>query len=314
MSDKTLVLVDGSSYLFRAYHALPSLTNSKQFPTGAIHGVISMLRSLYEEYKPDYFGVIFDPKGKTLRDDYFPDYKANRPPMPDDLRQQIEPIFDIVRALGYPLVIVDRVEADDVIGTLARAAAKKKIAVVISTGDKDMAQLVDDNITLVNTMDNSVLDVDGVAKKFGVPPDRIIDYLTLIGDKVDNIPGVDKVGPKTAVKWLDQYGTLDSIVANADEIGGKVGENLRNALDDIPLSKKLVTIIDDVEMDVGFDDLVPGERDIERLTELFQDLEFKTWLRQLAQSAPAGDDPAPPTESSVTYETIFTEADRKSVV
>lgn len=309
MTDKKLVLVDGSSYLFRAYHALPSLTNSKQFPTGAIHGVISMLRSLYEEYKPDYFGVIFDPKGKTLRDDYFPEYKANRPPMPDDLRQQIEPIFDIVRALGYPLVIVDRVEADDVIGTLARAAAKEQVEVVISTGDKDMAQLVDDHITLVNTMDNSVLDIDGVGKKFGVPPTRIVDYLTLIGDKVDNIPGVDKVGPKTAVKWLDQYGSLDAIVANANDIGGKVGENLRNALDDIPLSKKLVTIIDDVDMDVAFDELKPGERDIERLTELFQQLEFKTWLRQLAQSTPAGDDPAPATESSATYETIFTEAE-----
>jgi len=304
MTDKKLVLVDGSSYLFRAYHALPALTNSKQFPTGAIHGVISMLRSLYDEYTPDYFGVIFDPKGKTLRDDYFPEYKANRPPMPDDLRQQIEPIFEIIRALGFPLVIVDHVEADDVIGTLARAAAADDIEVVISTGDKDMAQLVNGKIRLINTMDHSVLDPDGVENKFGVRPERIVDYLTLIGDKVDNIPGVDKVGPKTAVKWLGQYGDLDSIIANADSIGGKVGENLRNALDDIPLSKRLVTIIDDVDVGVTVNELVAGERDRSRLTTLFQELEFKTWLRQLGESdEPVAEDitEAP----TVEYETIL---------
>ena len=186
-----------------------------------------MLRNLYEKYKPEYFGVVFDPKGKTLRDDWFPEYKANRPSMPDDLRAQVEPIFDLVRGFGYPMLMVERVEADDVIGTLARAAAAKHIEVIISTGDKDMAQLVCDEISLVNTMDNSVLDSAGVVGKFGVRPDQIIDYLTLIGDRVDNIPGVDKVGPKTAVKWLDKYDNLENIIANADEIPGKVGENLR---------------------------------------------------------------------------------------
>jgi len=307
MTGKRIVLVDGSSYLFRAYHALPSLTNSKHFPTGAIHGVISMLKRLYEDYKPDYFGVIFDPKGKTLRDDYFPAYKANRPPMPDDLRVQVEPMFEIIKALGYPLVVVDRVEADDVIGTLARRAAADDIEVVISTGDKDMAQLVDDRIRLVNTMDNVVLDSDGVMEKFGVKPSQIIDYLTLIGDKVDNIPGVDKVGPKTAVKWLEAYGDLDTIVAKADEIGGKVGENLRKSIDDLPLSKKLVTIIDDVALDVDVTDLAPRPRDTGRLDALFRELEFKSWLKQLGESDTAPVPTAQPAADSINYETVLDE-------
>ncbi|HJP37315.1 MAG TPA: 5'-3' exonuclease H3TH domain-containing protein, partial [Gammaproteobacteria bacterium] len=213
MSSKKLVLVDGSSYLYRAFHALPELKNSKDFPTGAVHGVIAMLRSLYEEYEPELFGVVFDPKGKTIRNDWYPAYKANRPPMPDALRAQVPPILEIVRALGYPLLIVDRVEADDVIGTLARRAAADDIEVIISTGDKDMAQLVDGRTRLVNTMDHSVLDVEGVVQKFGVRPEQMVDYLTLVGDKVDNIPGVDKVGPKTAVKWLKEYDDLDHIIA-----------------------------------------------------------------------------------------------------
>lgn len=288
MTVKKLVLVDGSSYLYRAFHALPSLTNSKGSPTGAIHGVIAMLRNLYEQYRPEYFGVVFDPKGKTLRDDWYPQYKANRPSMPDELRTQVEPIFEVVRALGYPLVMVDRVEADDVIGTLARTAAALDLEVIVSTGDKDMAQLVCDEIRLVNTMDNSVLDIAGVVEKFGVRPDQIIDYLTLIGDKVDNIPGVDKVGPKTAVKWLEKYDNLENIVANANEIPGKIGENLRMSIDDLPLSKRLVTIIDDIKLDVEPNDLQPGEWDRVRLTELFRELEFKSWLKQLGETTVAG--------------------------
>ena len=311
MTSKKLVLVDGSSYLYRAFHALPSLTNSKEFPTGAIHGVIAMLKSLYEEHKPDYFGVVFDPRGKTLRDEWYPQYKANRPPMPDDLREQVPPIFDIVRALGYPLVVVDAVEADDVIGTLARRAAADGIEVVISTGDKDMAQLVDEHIRLVNTMDNSVLDAAGVVEKFGVRPDQIIDYLTLMGDKVDNIPGVDKVGPKTAVKWLEKYDDLENVVAHAGEIPGKVGENLRNSIADLPLSKRLVTIIDiddvnDVDLDLALDDLMPRKWDHERLRELFGELEFKNWLKQLEEVT--GAEVAEPAASpDIDYETILDE-------
>jgi DNA polymerase I len=304
MTKQKLVLVDGSSYLYRAFHALPSLTNSKNFPTGAIHGVVSMLRNLYQEYRPDYYAVVFDPKGKTLRDDWYPEYKANRPAMPDELRLQIGPIHDIVRALGYPLVMIDKVEADDVIGTLARAAAVQDIEVIISTGDKDMAQLVTDKIHLINTMDNSVLDIAGVVGKFGVRPDQIIDYLTLIGDKADNIPGVDKVGPKTAVKWLEQYNDLENIISHAHEIPGKIGENLRDSLDNLPLSKRLVTIIDDVELGLAFDDLKPDEWNRSRLTEIFQDLEFNSWLKQLDDSG----EPKPSTPqdaSDFDYETIF---------
>ena len=304
MASKKLVLVDGSSYLYRAFHALPSLTNSKGFPTGAIHGVIAMLRNLYEEYQPEYFGVVFDPKGKTLRDDWFPAYKANRPSMPDELRSQIQPIHDLVRALGYPLVMVNRVEADDVIGTLARAAAAKNLEVIISTGDKDMAQLVCENIRLVNTMDHSVLDIAGVVKKFGVRPDQIIDYLTLIGDKVDNIPGIDKVGPKTAVKWLEKYDKLDNIISNADEIPGKIGDNLRTSIEDLPLSKRLVTIIDSIELDVAPDQLQPTPWDQDRLTELFRELEFKSWLKQLGdpEVASSGE---PTNGHEVDYEMIL---------
>jgi DNA polymerase-1 len=304
MATKKLVLVDGSSYLYRAFHALPPLTNSKGFPTGAIHGVISMLRNLFDEYEPEYYAVVFDPKGKTLRDDYFPEYKANRPSMPDELRSQIEPIHNLVRALGYPLVMIDKVEADDVIGTLARAAAAQGLEVIISTGDKDMAQLVNDQIRLINTMDNSVLDTVGVVNKFGVRPDQIIDYLTLMGDKVDNIPGIEKVGPKTAVKWLEKYDTLDNLIENAADITGKVGENLRNGLDDLPLSKRLVTIIDDVETGIQLGGLEPSQWDRERLFELFTELEFSSWLKQLADvaaSRPAEKEP----ENPVTYEAIL---------
>ena len=227
----TIVLVDGSSYLFRAFHAMPSLTTSDGEPTGAVRGVVNMLRRLRADWPSEYFAVVFDAPGKTFRDDWYPEYKANRPPMPDELRAQIEPLHRIVRALGLPLLCVPGVEADDVIGTLAERAGKSGCRVVISTNDKDMAQLVDERVTLVNTMDDSVLDEAGVEARFGVPPGRIVDYLTLVGDSVDNVPGVPKVGPKTAVKWLAAYGSLDGVRDNAAAIGGKVGEYLREFLD-----------------------------------------------------------------------------------
>ncbi|MGR8947038.1 MAG: DNA polymerase I [Gammaproteobacteria bacterium] len=301
-----LVLVDGSSYLFRAFHALPALTNSNHEPTGAIHGVIAMLKRLVEDYQPERLGVVFDPKGKTIRNDWYPEYKANRPTMPDELRQQIKPLHEIVEALGFPLIIVDGYEADDVIGTLARRAAEQDFDVVISTGDKDMAQLVSDQITLINTMDNSVLDQDGVVDKFGVKPEQIIDYLTLIGDKVDNIPGVPKVGPKTAVKWLDEYQSLDNLLANAAEIKGKVGENLRDTVSDLPMSKKLVTIIDDLDLNVNIDDLNIREPEREKLVEMFTALEFKAWLKQLLdQQAEPGAIGNSETSIATNYETVL---------
>ena len=244
---KLLLLVDGSSYLFRAYHALPPLTNSKGQATGAIYGVINMIKRLIDETQPDYLAIVFDAKGKTFRNDLYKDYKANRPPMPDDLREQIAPLHELVTALGYPLLVIPEVEADDVIGTLAKQGDEHGLRTLISTGDKDMAQLVNANTTLINTMNNSQLDEEGVVKKFGVRPDQIIDYLALIGDTSDNIPGVPKVGPKTAAKWLDAYDNLDNIIKGADKIKGKIGENLRNSLEQLPLSHKLATI----KLDVG---------------------------------------------------------------
>jgi DNA polymerase-1 len=230
MKNADCILVDGSSYLYRAFHALPPLTTSKGQPTGAIKGVVNMLRSLRKDYPHSAMAVVFDAKGDTFRNAMYADYKANRPPMPDDLRSQVQPLHDIIRAMGLPLLIVDGVEADDVIGTLAMQARKHKHEVLISTGDKDMAQLVGPHVTLVNTMTNTVMDREGVIEKFGIAPEQIVDYLALMGDKVDNIPGVDKCGPKTAVKWLQEYGTLENVMANADRIGGKIGENLRAAL------------------------------------------------------------------------------------
>jgi DNA polymerase-1 len=237
-----LVLVDASGYLFRAYHALPKLTNSRGEATGALVGVLNMLRKLIDEQRPDYIGVVFDAAGPTFRDALYADYKANRPPMPDDLREQLEPLKEIIRAMGLPLLEVPEVEADDVIGTLATRAAEQGIATLISTGDKDMAQLVDEHVTLVNTMSDSVLDPAGVKEKFGVPPERIVDYLSLMGDSVDNIPGVPKCGPKTAAKWIMSTASLDGVIANADKIKGKIGEHLRASLDQLPLSRELTTI------------------------------------------------------------------------
>ena len=228
------ILIDASGYLFRAYHALPKLTNSKGEATGALVGVLAMLRKLLDEHRPDYVAVVFDAPGKTFRDAIYPAYKANRPPMPDDLREQILPLQEIVRAMGLPLLVIPDVEADDVIGTLATRAAAASIPTLVSTGDKDMAQLVGDHVTLVNTMTDSWMDRDGVIAKFGVPPERIVDFLSLMGDAVDNVPGVPKCGPKTAAKWIQDYGDLDGVVANADRVGGKVGESLRAALPQSP--------------------------------------------------------------------------------
>ncbi|PXF32967.1 DNA polymerase I [Pokkaliibacter plantistimulans] len=278
-----LILVDGSSYLYRAYHALPPLTNKAGQPTGAIKGVLSMLRSLRQAYPDSLTVVVFDAKGKTFRDDLYPEYKAHRPPMPDDLRSQIEPLHQAIRALGYPLLAISGVEADDVIGTLATQAWQLQQPTVISTGDKDMAQLVNEHVTLVNTMTDSTMDIEGVKEKFGVAPDRIIDYLALMGDKVDNVPGVPSVGPKTAVKWLSEFGSLEQIVAQADSIKGKVGEKLREFADQLPLSKQLVTIRCDVELPQPLTELVMLEPEVELLKSMYAELEFRGWLKELEQ-------------------------------
>lgn len=285
-TDAPLVLVDGSSYLFRAFHALPPLTNSQGEPTGAIHGVVNMLKRLLANYPTPDFVVVFDAPGKTFRHEMYADYKANRPPMPDELRSQIEPLHAIVRAMGMPLLAIADVEADDVIGTLAKQASDAGRAVIISTGDKDMAQLVNEHVTLVNTMSDTTMDIDGVVEKFGVPPDRIIDYLALVGDKVDNIPGVPSCGPKTAVKWLNLYGSLDDVMAKAGEVKGKIGEKLRAALADLPLSYQLATIKTDVALALDEDSLTLGQQDTEALRDLFTHLEMRSALRDLG-NAPA---------------------------
>ena len=283
----TLLLVDGSSYLYRAFHALPDLRTAGGEPTGAIRGVLSMLRVLEADYKSDFRAVVFDAKGKTFRDDWYPEYKAHRPSMPEDLVAQIAPLHECIHAAGWPLLMVDGVEADDVIGTLSRQATEAGIDCVISTGDKDLTQLVNPHVRLVNTMSNEVLDEAGVKAKFGVPPGRIIDYLALVGDTSDGIPGVSKVGPKTAVKWLEAYGSLDAIVAHAAEIGGAVGENLRKHLDFLPLGVKLVTVVCDLPLPLSVVELAPQAPDREKLAELYARLEFKGWLRELSGEAPA---------------------------
>ncbi|MEZ5539062.1 MAG: DNA polymerase I [Pseudomonadales bacterium] len=281
MKHADCILVDGSSYLYRAFHALPPLTTSKGQPTGAVKGVINMLRSLRKQYPHSAIAVVFDPKGDTFRNALYADYKANRPPMPDDLRAQITPLHALIRAMGIPLLIVDGVEADDVIGTLAVQARDQQQEVLISTGDKDMAQLVGAHVTLVNTMTDTVMDRDGVIEKFGIAPEQIVDYLALMGDKVDNIPGVEKCGPKTAVKWLQEFGTLDNVMANADKVSGKIGENLRAALSFLPLSQQLATIKTDVEMPINWRDLQAGEPDRAALLEWFTELEFKSWIAEV---------------------------------
>jgi DNA polymerase-1 len=310
-----LVLVDGSSYIYRAFHALPPLTNSRGEPTGAVHGVLNMLVKLRRETGAERFAVVFDASGPTFRDKLFAEYKSNRPPMPDELRSQIEPVLEAVEAMGLPLLRVSGVEADDVIGTLAAQAAGNGIDTLISTGDKDMAQLVGPHVTLVNTMTGKMLDHDGVVEKFGVEPGQIIDYLALVGDKSDNIPGVPKVGPKTAAKWLQQYRDIDRLVESAAEIPGKVGESLRANLEQLALSRELATIRCDVELDIGADELVPGAADNERLRTLYQRLELKNLLRQLPADDDSGDSvphetaavAAAATPAATDYETILSE-------
>jgi DNA polymerase-1 len=297
---KSLLLIDGSSYLYRAFHALPQLTNSRGDPTGAVFGVINMLKKTLADYEPDYVAVVFDAKGKTFRHEWYAQYKATRPPMPDELRAQIGPLHDLVRALGLPLLEVEGVEADDVIGTLAVQAEKSDIRTIISTGDKDMAQLVNDHIELVNTMSNTSMDADGVKAKFGVSPKQIIDYLALIGDTSDNVPGVPKVGPKTAVKWLDEYGSLDAIIQHADEFKGKIGENLRATLEQLPLSRDLVTIRTDVDLDSKPDGLKKGAVDVRQLESLLGMLEFSSGVDAFLDG-----EKTQRSAASVQYETVL---------
>ena len=278
---QTLLLVDGSSYLYRAFHGLPDLRSPQGEPTGAIYGVINMLRKLRSDYKPDYLACVMDAKGKTFRDDWYPEYKANRTAMPDDLSVQIEPLLQTIRALGWPLLMIEGVEADDVIGTLAKHAEARGAKTVISTGDKDLTQLVTPHVSLINTMSNETLDEAGVLAKFGVEPARIVDYLSLVGDSVDNVPGVEKVGPKTAVKWLSQYQTLDNVMASAGEIGGVVGDNLRKALDWLPRGRRLLTVKCDVDLPFDWNNLTAKDTDKAKLVELFERFGFKTWRREL---------------------------------
>ena len=278
-----IILVDGSSYLYRAYHALPPLTNSKNQPTGAIKGVISMIKKILIDHPESPLAVVFDAKGKTFRHEMYSEYKANRPPMPEDLVQQIEPIHKIISLMGIKLIMIPGVEADDVIGTLAEQAREKKLDTVISTGDKDMTQLVCENVSVVNTMSGELLNENGVLKKFGVGPALITDYLALIGDKSDNVPGVDKVGPKTAVKWLNEYNDIEGIKKNAESIGGKVGENLRSSIEMLDLAHELVRIKTDVPLDLGIEDLIITEPDTKQLTEIYKELEFNAWLQEVPE-------------------------------
>ena len=303
MADADLVLIDGSSYLYRAYHALPKLTNSAGEPTGALHGVLAMINKLVREESAKHIAVVFDAPGKTFRDDMYAEYKANRPPMPDDLREQVQPLIDAVEAMGLPLLRIEGVEADDVIGTLCRRCAREGLNVLVSTGDKDMAQLVNDKVTLVNTMTGQVLDRDGVKTKFDVFPEQIIDYLALVGDSSDNIPGVPRVGAKTAAKWLNQYPTADDIIENAEDIGGKVGESLREHIEQLRLSRELATIRQDIELPANFDDLTPGEPDEAALREIYGRFELRQLLRQL--EGDTGDAPAAEVDSQGDYETIL---------
>ncbi|RAR68212.1 DNA polymerase I [Paraburkholderia unamae] len=289
LEGKTLLLVDGSSYLYRAFHAMPDLRGPDGEPTGALYGIINMLRRMRKDVTAEYSACVFDAKGKTFRDDWYPEYKANRPSMPEPLAAQIEPIHVAVRALGWPLLMIEGVEADDVIGTLAREAGKRGMKVIVSTGDKDLAQLVTDHVTLINTMTNETLDREGVIAKFGVPPERIIDYLSLIGDTVDNVPGVNKCGPKTAVKWLTQYDSLDGVIAHADEIKGAVGGYLRDALDFLPMARKLVTVETACDLAPHIESigasLATRPEAREELRDIFARHGFKTWLREVNEAA-----------------------------
>jgi DNA polymerase-1 len=304
MAGVDLILVDGSSYLYRAFHALPSLTNSQGEPTGALHGVLTMINKLVREQPDAQVAIVFDAPGKTFRDALFADYKATRPPMPDELREQVVPILDAVRLMGLPLLQVEGVEADDVIGTLSQRAADRHLDVLVSTGDKDLAQLVNDRVTLVNTMTNTTLDRDAVKAKFDVYPEQIIDYLALVGDSSDNIPGVPRVGAKTAAKWLNEYGTADEIIARADEIKGKVGESLRDNIASLTLSRDLATIRLDVDLPLDIEDLTPGSANVEELRELFSRYELRTLLSQLDNAADGGP-PEPDETPAADYDTVL---------
>ena len=303
-----LVLIDGSSYLYRAFHALPALSTSDGAPTGALLGVLTMIQKLLREERPAHIAVVFDAPGKTFRDEIYAEYKATRPPMPDELRAQVQPILDAIEAMGLPLLRVEGVEADDVIGTLCDRATERGLDVLVSTGDKDLAQLVSDNVTLVNTMDDTRLDRDGVKKKFDVQPEQIVDYLALVGDTSDNIPGVPKVGPKTAAKWLNEYGTAEGVVEHAEAIKGKVGESLRDHVEQLWLSRKLAKIACDIELDISIDDLDARSPDTAALRKLYGRYELRSLLRQLDEAADIqADTPAAP-EGDVSYETVLDEA------
>lgn len=310
---KKLILVDGSSYLFRAFHALPPLMNSKKIPTGAVKGVINMIRSMVKNNPESNVVIVFDAKGKTFRNELYDAYKAHRPPMPDELKVQIAPIHKIVEAMGLPTLIIDGVEADDVIGTLAREASAAGISTLISTGDKDLAQLVDDQVSLINTMTNEALDTDGVKSKFGVYPNQIIDYLALVGDSADNIPGVPSVGPKTAVKWLAEHQSMSEIIDNASSISGKVGERLRESVEVLLLSYELATIKTDVELKMGLQDLKRKKADNKKLLELFSELEFKTWVNDLKNEGVefnSGNEPALENKADNQASSEFKEIER----
>ncbi|MDH5469148.1 MAG: DNA polymerase I, partial [Gammaproteobacteria bacterium] len=306
---RPLLLVDGSSYLYRAFHVpnLQRLTNSEGKPTGAVYGVINMLKSLLAEYDPELIAVVFDARGKTFRHEMYDQYKANRPSMPEELAAQVEPLHALVRAMGLPLLQVEGVEADDVIGTLATQASAAGMDTVISTGDKDMAQLVDTHVTLVNTMSNTTLDCRGVEEKFGVTPAQIVDFLALTGDSSDNIPGVPKCGPKTAAKWLVEHGTLDALMAAADSVTGKVGESLRASLEQLPLSRELTAIRRDVPLDETPKSLRRQAPDERALRTLFTQLDFRRWLDELANSDDA-DAPAAVAAMQADYETVLDNA------
>ena len=285
---KTLLLVDGSSYLYRAFHALPELKNKDNHPTGVIYGVLNMLRLTHSQFPSDYSVCIFDAKGKTFRNDIYSEYKANRPKMPEELAIQIEPLKKAITAMGWPMMIKESVEADDVIGTLSKQANANKIKVIISTGDKDLAQLVNNDTKLINTMTNEELDIDGVQKKFGVPPASIIDYLTIIGDKADNVPGIEKVGPKTALKWLNEYKSLEKIVKNSEKFGGVVGENLRKSIDWLPTAKDLITIRCDLDIKVNWDEFIKKEPNNKILQEIYKEFNFSRWLQDLEKKGSDG--------------------------
>ena len=320
--ENPLILVDGSSYLFRAYHSPPHLTNSKGEATGAIYGVVNMLKSLIKQYDPSHMVVVFDAKGKTFRNDMYSEYKANRPPMPDDLRTQIAPLHSIIKAMGFPLISIEGVEADDVIGTFARIASEQQRHVLVSTGDKDMAQLVNEHVTLINTMTDSISDPDTVVEKFGVGPELIIDYLALMGDKVDNIPGVEGCGPKTAVKWLQKYGSLQGVIDNAADIKGKIGEKLAKAIDHLPLSYELATIKCDVEVESDLDTFKLQTPNKDELIALYGECEFRRWLAELLDNpkdadthlaVPTQENELPKVEDA-HYETILTEAQFNTLI